>query len=148
MKPRMPLFLTCTVVTLIVTGILVSACKPSAGKFTFQTSSNATVGTYLVDSQKMTVYYYTADTKGKSNIPAALKATWPPVSATSVTVSQDLTLSDFSKTLAGYGANNNQITYKGWPLYYYTGDKSPGDIKGNGIAGFSVVVPSKMSPAR
>jgi len=148
MKQRMTLFLICTVVTLVMTGLLLSACTSSAGKFTFQTSSNATVGTYLVDSQKMTVYYYTADIKGKSNIPTALKATWPPVSATSVTVSQELSLSDFSKTLAGYGANNNQITYKGWPLYYFTGDKSPGDIKGNGIAGFSVVVPSKISPAR
>jgi predicted lipoprotein with Yx(FWY)xxD motif len=26
-----------------------------------------------------------------------------------------------------------QTTYKGWPLYYYAGDKAPGDVLGQGL---------------
>ena len=34
------------------------------------------------------------------------------------------------------------VTYKGLPLYYYKGDKNPGDTNGNNIGGvWSVVKP-------
>ena len=26
-----------------------------------------------------------------------------------------------------------QTTYKGWPLYYFAGDKAPGDVLGQGL---------------
>ncbi|WP_311676569.1 hypothetical protein [Pedobacter cryoconitis] len=29
--------------------------------------------------------------------------------------------------------NTKQTTYKGWPLYYYSGDSKKGDINGDGI---------------
>ncbi|HET7369745.1 MAG TPA: hypothetical protein VFK45_02780 [Gammaproteobacteria bacterium] len=29
-----------------------------------------------------------------------------------------------------------QVTYNGWPLYYYAGDKKPGDTRGQDKKGF------------
>jgi predicted lipoprotein with Yx(FWY)xxD motif len=34
-----------------------------------------------------------------------------------------------------------QMTYNGWPLYYYIKDKAPGDTTGQGVGGTWFVVP-------
>ena len=33
-----------------------------------------------------------------------------------------------------------QVTYNGWPLYYYDKDKAPGDATGQGVGGVWYVV--------
>lgn len=149
MKQRFALSIAFLVVSMTLLGLILSGCtKSNPTQYSIKTASKTAIGTYLVDSKGITLYYYTLDERGKSNVPNALKSTWPSVSITNLTVSSDLNMNDFSYTLAGYGENNNQVTFKGWPLYYYTGDTSPGDVKGNGVNGFSVAAPSKMSPAK
>jgi hypothetical protein len=39
-----------------------------------------------------------------------------------------------------------QVSYRGLPLYYWQGDKKPGDATGNGIDGFSVATVSGSAP--
>ncbi|MCL4393531.1 MAG: hypothetical protein M1482_01745 [Chloroflexi bacterium] len=38
------------------------------------------------------------------------------------------------------------MTYDGHPLYYYAGDKSPGDVKGHGIGGLWHVLSPRGNP--
>ncbi|MCR4308686.1 MAG: hypothetical protein NUW14_01475 [Deltaproteobacteria bacterium] len=33
-----------------------------------------------------------------------------------------------------------QTTYKGWPLYYFAGDKAPGDVLGHAVGNVWFVV--------
>jgi hypothetical protein len=35
---------------------------------------------------------------------------------------------------------SSQVTYGGWPLYYYSGDAAPGDVNGQGVNGVWYVV--------
>jgi hypothetical protein len=39
-----------------------------------------------------------------------------------------------------------QVTYAGLPLYFWEGDKKPGDITGNGIEGFAVATVGAAAP--
>jgi predicted lipoprotein with Yx(FWY)xxD motif len=96
-------------------------------------------------SEKRTVYLFEADHGSNSSCSGACSAAWPPVvtqgapKAGPGTVAADLgtiTRSDGSK----------QLTYKGHPLYFFTGDSASGEAKGEGVtafgAGWYVLAPS------
>lgn len=72
--------------------------------------------------------------------PAAAQAPAPgsarPVAgllAGTVQVSSPLDAADFGSITRADGTK--QTTYYGWPLYYYSGDANPGDVKGDGFLG-------------
>ena len=49
-------------------------------------------------------------------------------------------------TLANPDGKGQQVTYNGWPLYYYVKDKAPGDTTGQGVGGnWFVVTPAQVS---
>lgn len=79
--------------------------------------------TFLTDKDGKTLYIFKNDTNGTSNYSGAA-ATWPLYKATINNVPTGFSKSDFSTTSSG------QVTYKGWPLYYYGGDTNAGDTKG------------------
>ncbi|MDO8635699.1 MAG: hypothetical protein Q7R34_05560, partial [Dehalococcoidia bacterium] len=89
-------------------------------QYTIDVATKATIGTYLVDSKGMTLYYTTLDTTFKSNITDL--ATWPIFNSSNITVPASLTASNFSSITRNDGSK--QTTYKGWPLYYYVLDKT------------------------
>jgi predicted lipoprotein with Yx(FWY)xxD motif len=39
-----------------------------------------------------------------------------------------------------------QVTYNGWPLYFFIKDKVPGDTTGQGVAGKFFVVAPDLAP--
>lgn len=90
------------------------------------------LGDVLVDSAGMTLYLYTKDTQGsgKSTCEGQCLAAWPaligePVAGQGVDATKlgTLTRTDGSP----------QVTYNGWPLYYWAKDKSAGDTTGQGV---------------
>lgn len=91
----------------------------------------ATVGgaTVLTNAQGFTLYWFAPDTSTASMCNGTCAATWPPLQGPATAGSGvtgtlgTITRSDGSK----------QATYKGHPLYTYTGDTSPGQATGNGI---------------
>jgi predicted lipoprotein with Yx(FWY)xxD motif len=133
-------------------------CKPSAGyswceilkkcvrewetpcvtlAYTVKTA-NTSEGEILVDERGYTLYTFTADSINKSSCYGACANNWPPLLVTEAIV--------VPKGMPGtMGAiirddNTTQVTYNGWPLYYYAGDNEPGDTNGQGAGGKWYVV--------
>ena len=99
------------------------------------------LGSFLVDGKGMTLYIFKSDSSGASNCGADCADTWPP-----------LTVSGSAAPTAGPGLTGKlgvitrsdgakQVTYNGWPLYYFSGDQRPGDTLGQAIAGLWFVAP-------
>jgi len=96
-----------------------------------QTASDGTK--YLTDSKGMTLYYFTLDTDGQSACYGPCEQHWPVFYAKDVMVSSDLNAADFGTITRKDGSK--ETTYKGWPLYYWSQDKNPGDMSGEGVGG-------------
>jgi predicted lipoprotein with Yx(FWY)xxD motif len=100
------------------------------------------LGSILVDAQGKTLYLYTKDTPNTSNCYDKCAEAWPP-------------LYTESGPAAGNGVNNSllgttqrkdgksQVTYNGWPLYYYVKDQKPGDTTGQNVGGVWFVLSPK-----
>jgi len=107
-----------------------AAATPTTVTDTVLVATNPQYGQILVDGSGMTLYYFLKDTRGsdKSACMGACLTTWPPFNPPNLQVSAPLLGSDFDSILLPGGGS--QVTYMGWPLYYYSGDKAPGDTNG------------------
>ncbi|HEX2152965.1 MAG TPA: hypothetical protein VHL52_03195 [Acidimicrobiia bacterium] len=90
-------------------------------------------GTILVDGEGFSLYLFTQDTQGEpSTCTEGCAETWPPLTG-------DVTAGDgVDASLLGTAQHPNgetQVTYDGWPLYYYAPDEAPGDTNGQGVGG-------------
>lgn len=82
-------------------------------------------GSYLTDSQGKTLYYYVGDTPGNSTVRGQALAEFPVFGPRLISTPSSLNQKDFTYVTRADGLS--QIAYRGMPLYYYTGDKNPGD---------------------
>ena len=105
---------------------------------------NASLGAFLVDAKGMTLYLYTRDTPNTSNCYAACATAWPPLLTSGTpTAGADVTASLLGTTKRTDGTT--QVTYNGWPLYYWVSDKKPGDTTGENVQNvWFVVTPAGM----
>jgi predicted lipoprotein with Yx(FWY)xxD motif len=93
-------------------------------------TADTSLGKIIVDAQGKTLYYFANDiaASGKSTCNGQCAALWPAFSVGSIKVSAPLDPADFGAITRTNGTT--QTTYYGWPLYYYSGDKNPGDMNG------------------
>ncbi|HVP94612.1 MAG TPA: hypothetical protein VMS89_05495 [Methanoregulaceae archaeon] len=93
-------------------------------------TANTALGTIIVDVQGTTLYYFANDVaaNGTSACNGQCASLWPPFNVSTIRVSPPLDPADFSSITRADGSK--QTTYYGWPLYYYAGDKKPGDVTG------------------
>ncbi len=103
--------------------------------------------TILTDDKGLTLYRWATD-KGtaKINCVGGCAAVWPPfvLPATSTTPAAGAGVTGTLTVLANPDGKGQQVLYNGWPLYYYSKDKAPGDTTGQGVAGkWFVVTPSE-----
>lgn len=94
------------------------------------TVADSALGSILVDGDGNTLYLFTPDNQGESVCYDQCEAAWPPL---------------LDPIEAGDGINpsllgtaprtdgSDQVTYNGWPLYYFANDTAPGDTNGQGI---------------
>ncbi len=74
-------------------------------------------GLVLVEGQGLVVYSFTGDTRGKpGTCTGPCAAIWPPVRGVPV-VARGV------KIRGKFGSINGQVTFNGWPLYRFTGEK-------------------------
>ncbi|MEU0127175.1 MULTISPECIES: hypothetical protein [unclassified Streptomyces] len=113
-----------------------SASSPSPSKpATIDTKSAGKLGTILVDEKGRTLYLFLADKKNKSTCAGDCAVAWPPLLSKGDAVAGkgvDEKLLD----VAARSGGDEQVTYAGHPLYYYAGDKKPGETNGEGLDQF------------
>jgi predicted lipoprotein with Yx(FWY)xxD motif len=90
-------------------------------------------GSVLVEGNGLVVYTFTGDTRNHAGTcTGGCAAIWPPVRGVAYRASGQ-------KFSGKFGRINGQVTYNGWPLYGFTGEKG-GQNHAN--AQFKVVHPS------
>jgi len=102
------------------------------GPATVSLGAEDTLGSFLVDDKGMTLYLFTKDTPNTSNCYEKCAIAWPPLLTTGDAVAGD----GVDASLLGTTARTDgttQVTYNGWPLYYYEKDKAPGDVVGQNV---------------
>ncbi|TMM08724.1 MAG: hypothetical protein E6F98_15755 [Actinobacteria bacterium] len=140
-------FLALSVIAAAGAGAAMAATTAlNSGGATVKTAANAKFGTVLVGSTGKTLYRYTVDSKGVNRCTsnAACNKYWPP-----------LLVKATAKPIAGGGASASligtikaahgmrQVTYAGFPLYFFAGDTKAGETSGQGFQSQWYVVNTK-----
>ncbi len=111
----------------------VTSQTPAMEEYTVKLAYSEKYGLYLVDANGRTLYFFAKDYNGTSACYGACAEKWPPFYVENLNVAPGLNPDDFGVITRKDGTK--QITYKGWPLYYFAGDQKPGDINGDGVKG-------------
>ncbi len=102
-------------------------------------------GKYLTDAKGMSLYTFKKDLDGQSTCIQDCVNQWPVFYKEGVSVPEGVNTNDFSTILRIDGGK--QTAYRGRPLYYFSKDEAPGDMKGEGInQNWFVVYPDKFKP--
>ncbi len=110
-----------------------TAAPPPAPKpVTLQVIKNDKFGSFLADGDGRTLYLFTKDTKNTSNCYDKCAAAWPALLPDGKPTLKDGVSADLIGS-AQRKEGVSQLTYNGWPLYYYAPDKNPGDMNGQGV---------------
>jgi predicted lipoprotein with Yx(FWY)xxD motif len=144
-------FILIPFLSIIVLGMF-SSCSKSSGGYgsttppatippsnvpgpAFQLKTDSHFGSILADGNGNTLYFFSLDADGKSACTTAggCLAIWPVSYNAGTTFGAGLAASDFSSITRSDGSK--QSTYKGWPLYTYSGDTAPGTVNGDGFLG-------------
>ncbi|UGS34944.1 COG4315 family predicted lipoprotein [Capillimicrobium parvum] len=93
------------------------------------------LGRILVDSQGRSLYLFEKDTGTASTCYGACASLWPPLTVSgSPKASAGIVASKLATTKRKDG--QTEVAYNGHPLYYYAGDRKPGDTTGEGLDQF------------
>jgi len=106
----------------------------AAAEASISLAQNADLGMIMVDAEGFTLYLFLRDEQGgPSTCYGDCEANWPPVLASDgeVTLGEGLDAALLGTTTRDDGSI--QVTYNGWPLYYYANDLAPGEINGQGV---------------
>ena len=112
-------------------GLLLTATVSLADHHAVKVSQKDGVGSFLVDTKGMTLYYFKKDSPGKSACEGDCVAKWPLYFRETVAAKDGVKAENFATITRADG--QKQTTYKGMPLYYFVGDKNPGDTTGQGV---------------
>ena len=111
-----------------------AAASAAAEKAATVTTAESDLGTILVDDEGMTLYLFTKDTQGsgESTCEGECLVAWPAL------LGEPKAGSGADETLLGTLTRTDgttQVSYNGWPLYYWVDDTAPGDTSGQGVQG-------------
>lgn len=105
------------------------------------------LGQIVAAADGMTMYLFMPDNAGDPTCADACAEAWPP-----------LFVEDGAEVVGGTGVDaallgtathptgGTQVTYGGWPLYYFAGDSAPGDTNGQGQGDVWYVVDAAGQP--
>ncbi|WP_425450121.1 COG4315 family predicted lipoprotein [Virgifigura deserti] len=92
-------------------------------------------GPYIADTDGRALYMFEADSEGNSTCYDACAEAWPPL----LTAGEPAAGQRAQEGLLGTTERKDgamQVTYNGWPLYYFVKDKGPGETTGQDVKGF------------
>ena len=103
----------------------------SALPYTVAVATHPEHGVVLTDAEGMTLYLFTKDSRGESVCYDGCADAWPPL-----TVEEPPTVPEGlpgEVTTVERDDGSTQVAYGGMPLYYWQGDRRPGDATGQGV---------------
>ena len=112
-----------------------TAAGTPSGSSASVTVASSKLGKILVDGSGRTLYLFAADNGTTSNCYDSCAQVWP-------------VLTTSGNPVAGPGVNGSllsttkrkdgslEVVYNGHPLYYFSGDKQPGDVTGQDLNSF------------
>jgi predicted lipoprotein with Yx(FWY)xxD motif len=125
-----------------------TATQSSAG--TVKTVHSTKFGTILVAANGHTLYRFMTDHKGKSSCTTGACASfWPALlvkAGTKPTAGSGVTASQLGTIPAAHGMA--QVTFGGFPLYYFKPDTKAGQTGGEGKVGLWYVVNTHGQPVK
>ena len=132
-------------------GAAMAATSTTAKGGTVKAAHNATYGSLLVSAAGMTLYHYTPDRNGaiKCTAAGACAQIWPPLlvkAGVKPTAGAGVSAAKLSTVKRPDG--KIQVTYAGFPLYRFSGDANPGQVKGQGYMKLWYAVTSKGALAK
>ena len=92
-------------------------------------SDHPDLGSILTDRSGRTVYLFTNDESNMSNCSGGCARAWPPLLTVGAPQTGD-GVNGASLATIERGDGSMQVTYNGWPLYYFFRDAKPGDANG------------------
>lgn len=120
---------TTTAGTTTTTAAVTTTEAPEAGADTISIASSS-LGDILQDGEGRTLYLFNPDAQGDPTCYDDCAAAWPAFT-------EEVTAGDgVDASLLGTATRTDgavQVTYNGWPLYYFSGDAAPGDTNGQGL---------------
>lgn len=128
-------------ILLVTVFTLLAAPAMAQDEATVMVAENETYGPILVDSEGMTLYTFDRDVVGTSNCYDRCATAWPPLLVDSA---DDVTAGEGIPGVLGTTERTDgtiQVTYNGWPLYYWQFDEVPGDATGHRVGRVWWVVP-------
>jgi predicted lipoprotein with Yx(FWY)xxD motif len=98
---------------------------------------HSSLGNILVGPNGMTLYVLSKETASDLKCVEDCALNWPPLTVTGGLNSSDLTkpLATVTRSTETETTTLTQVVYNGQPLYYWSRDKVPGDVTGDGIGG-------------
>jgi predicted lipoprotein with Yx(FWY)xxD motif len=135
------LWMTMTALAVALAGPVLPAAGQTAEAANVAVEESQQYGPYLTDADGRALYLFTADQQGsgdeaaQSNCYDACAEAWPPL----VTGGEPQAGERADKSLIGTIERQNgdkQVTYGGWPLYYFVQDQGAGEATGQDKHGF------------
>ena len=120
---------TTTIAPASTTTTAVSADLPNTPEAAVVLASSS-LGEILTDQDGNTLYLFVPDAQGPSVCNDGCAAAWPPLVG-GVVAGDGVDVSLLGTATRDDGSE--QVTYNGWPLYYYVDDAEPGDTNGQGV---------------
>ena len=118
-----------------------------AAAFTIQLGQKDQLGKFLADGNDRTLYLFTKDSKDTSNCNDSCAQAWPPIPSTSKPdLKEGLNAALIGSTQRKDGTT--QLTYNGWPLYYFGKDQQAGDTNGQAVGSVWWVVSAEGNPVK
>jgi predicted lipoprotein with Yx(FWY)xxD motif len=126
------------VVPLAIAALVVAAPSPAQAPRSTVMVKASSFGRVLFDGRGFVLYGFTRDPRGKSACSGACARAWPPYVVTSLPRAG---LGVAARLLGTTRRRNGslQVTYAGRPLYYYVGDRRPGQILCQNVTEFGGV---------
>ena len=108
-------------------------------------SEHPELGVILTGASGRTLYLFTVDDRDISNCLGGCALAWPPLlTVGDPTAEADIADERLSTIIRSDGSE--QVTYNGWPLYYYALDQGPGDARGQDSGSLWYVVSTYGGP--
>jgi predicted lipoprotein with Yx(FWY)xxD motif len=121
--------------TLALLPLATASVAEAADGTTIQISQKEPHGKFLTDDKGMSLYLFEADSKNTTTCYDDCAAAWPPLLTEGAPTAGDEVDAAMLSTIERKDGSK-QITYNGWPLYYFVKDKAAGDTTGQDVEGF------------